>query len=360
MQTINWGELGCRLIRVLGFSKKGWMARGCYQRQLFKETGENVLGLSGMIAKAVNESESQLAFYKPTYQMMGGANNLGMLIHNCSNGFSYLSKIESCPLANREFVFLKWQKNNLSPKDYIAPDFLGCFKIPETHYCVLTMELLSVPKVYSVERVIELYQRMNSLTPFIVECGGVSKADGLFHFELEANTKITMVIQKIVSKLHHQSGYENLKLYLSERSAVFEERVDDYQSILNFFAESSSLTNTFDIDKHYGFLHGDFKKSNILSSENGELRIIDLQYYQYGCRLWDMAFFISKEKDGFLKSYFKFIKPLNLDLEQHRLFVVLYIVAVLLHVKKSNLSKILKNNVRPAIEHYYQVEAKYL
>ena len=300
----------------------------------------------------IQQFQSTTQYIDTQYVDMGGANNLGMLQHysNQSNEPYYTTKLESCYLAERELAFLEWQKHSLENSEVIAPQLICCHPIADSAICALTMECLFQPKKYESEAIVELYQRMGQLTSKVSKLKGAKECEGVLQFEMEAKTKITRTIRYIVTKMHLPEAYEQAQIFMDKRQPEFVSWPVEFEKIKGFFSESSFLTDEFDLAKHYGLLHGDFKKANILCDHSGQLRVIDLQYYNYGARLWDLAFFCSKEKVNYGKAYNNFIRPLKLDESEIRIFVMLYVLATLLHVKKSNVKKKLHKNVLPALQ----------
>jgi len=327
------------------------LADTCNKLHLQRKTGIDHWNLVSKVESDIKQVQTVSQEISTKYVHMGGANNLGMLLHYSSQSQTpfYTTKLESCHLANRELAFLQWQKNSLDKSETIAPMLICCYPVAGSKICALTMEYLSQPKEYKPKAIIELYQRMGQLTTKLSRIKGVEDRDGLFQFELEAKTKITRTINYIVTKMHLPEAYEQAQFFMKKRQNAFVSRPVEFVQIMQFILNSSFLVKDFDFEKHYGLLHGDFKKANILMDSSGQLRVIDLQYYNYGARLWDLAFFCSKEKSWYGETYNKFIRPLELDESESRIFTMLYTLAILLHVKKSNVKKKLYMHVMPAI-----------
>ncbi|MEA1988425.1 MAG: phosphotransferase [Pseudomonadota bacterium] len=342
----------CRFVhQYLKFTKRWLLKDACNKLRLQKETGFDYISLVNKVETGIQKAQPILKEIDTKYIDMGGANNLGMLQHfSCtSKTLFYITKLEACHLADRELAFLEWQQHSLEMAERIAPELVCCQRIADSGVCALTMRHLFQSKKYEPEAIIDLYQRMGLLTVKLSELKGARRKGGLLQFELEAKTKITRIIKYIVTQMHLPEAYIQAQQFMDQRKQEFIARPAEFKKIKQFLSDSSYLINDFDFKKHYGLLHGDFKKSNILSDDNGQLRVIDLQYYNYGARLWDMAFFCSKEKDVFEKTFTKLIQPLDLDAVESRIFLFFYILAVLLHVKKSSLNKLLFLKVLPAI-----------
>ena len=100
----------------------------------------------------------------------------------------------------------------------------------------------------------------------------------------------------------------------------------------------------------YGLVHGDFKKENIMTDEEGNFKVIDLQYFTYGIRVWDLAFYYSKESRGFTELYPKLLQSFSWRKIERDTFIFFYLVASALHVKKKNIQKIASLKLEPAIK----------
>lgn len=96
-----------------------------------------------------------------------------------------------------------------------------------------------------------------------------------------------------------------------------------------------------------GFVHGDFKKSNMMLDSKKELKLIDFQYYCQGIRVWDLAFYFSKSKLSFSKGLGIVLDKLPSENEKQYL-AFLYIFALLLHSKESAFEK---DKFRPVLEY---------
>lgn len=343
----------CRFIkRHLTFLRKWFLNKTCKKLRLSRKAGVSYPELLEQVESAIFKSQSELATLKSEYVDMGGANNLGMLLHRSplSKQPFYTTKLESCILAQRELHFLNWQKKQLSRVDFIAPNLVSYEHAGDLGVCALSMEYLSIPNAYEPNEVVKLYHKLGALPAETLKSSSNRPESDLFYLGLEPKTKITRTLCFIVTKVHTNEGYLKALRFLEIRRDAFNDRPREFQRIYRFVESCSRLANDFEIDKYYGLVHGDFKKSNILSDEHGQLKVIDLQYYCYGARLWDLAFFCSKEK-WFSEAFNRFVRPLELDNDELHLFVMFYILAALLHVKKSNVNKKLKMQVLPAIHH---------
>ena len=106
-----------------------------------------------------------------------------------------------------------------------------------------------------------------------------------------------------------------------------------------------------DLSPHTGLVHGDFKWQNIMHSPNESgYRMIDLQYYTVGIRLWDLAFFYAKQTLPIsdILRLFNIYYPCSLF--ERRLFSFLYILVAILHLKPKRAKGLVCEKVLPALE----------
>lgn len=352
--TINFFNFNnlCRFIHTyLRFIKRRLLPNTCKKQWLEKHTGLVYRDSVKLIEQKVKGSQKTTCEFDTRFVDMGGANNLGMLCHHLIGDVEplFATKLESCRLAEREYFFLKWQQETQIEEEWVAADIVCCTHLGSSDICGLTMEYLHTPKVHDDQGVIDLYRRMGKLTKYLSSMPNAIQHENLIEIPLEANTKITRTIKYIVTQLHHPDAYQVAKEFMEKRKSVFSGWEREYQKIVQFISDSAFLSEDFNFDQHYGLLHGDFKKDNILSDCKGRLKVIDLQYYSYGARLWDMAFLCSKEKEWFGGIHNKFIRPLALSPTEYRIFVLLFVLADLLHVRKSNVKRKLTMHVLPAL-----------
>lgn len=337
----------CKVLSKLFRVKNNKSGSLCAQLNLEEQVGKSLESIVFDVESLLKNKLKTTQKLKTRFKLMGGANNLGMLLHCGVDGNPiYISKIEGCYLAGRELNFLEWQ-NQIPAQQHVAPALLGQLKLGGNNFCALVMQALKPPLVYDATKVIDLYQRMGHLSGSVARLDH-TEAEKLRILPIEPNTKITKVIHYVVSQLHNEQAFDYAAKFLDERSLSFKGYESEFAQIYDFTVSLKSITQDFDRNLYYGLLHGDFKKSNILEDAQGVFKVVDLQYYSYGVRLWDMAFYCSKETSHFEISYEDLIKPLRLNPQQQKVFLLLYILASLLHVNQKNIKKILRKKVKPA------------
>lgn len=346
-------RLFCRIFRKhFRFAKFTRVAMHCNRFRLSEKVGVDYYSLLKEINRSIHAVEAPPKALKSKFVDLGGSNNLGMITQysKITSVPFYTTKLEPTYLAERELAFLEWQGNYLDQKKYVAPRLICNQRIFESEYSALTMEYLYTPNVYETDAILSLYKKLGELTSNLCQIKGAACDSGKPNFPLKAETKITRIIKYVVTQLHEPSAYIYIEKYLHNRKNVLDVKPGSYKELLSFVKNSKKLVENFDYDRNYGLFHGDFKQTNIMSNHAGELRVIDLQYYNYGARLWDMAFYCSKEDASFGELFNLYIRPLKVSTEEAHIFVLLFVIASLLHVRKSTVKKILHMKVLPAIQ----------
>ena len=279
------------------------------------------------------------------YCDLGGVNNLGMFIHRANKSCLAITKTQKTHDAQREHRFQLWQYNHvnnaLSAKPYCV------FVIPDTDYSWSSSEYLTESKAYSDHEIHRLFSKFNVGLTELAKLALSGNAQSLTT-ELNPNTRIKTVLVNIVSQFKWQS-LPKIEQYFKEREPLFSGYESQYQSILALSALIFERYFDADLAALCGLVHGDFKKQNIMKTEMGQLKVIDLQYYTYGVRLWDLAFFYSKDKRGFSDIHEALLPLYSFESIEKVIFTFLYIIASMLRIKPKSQKYTLEYQVKPAL-----------
>lgn len=336
----------------LKFAIQKYISRRKKIRQLEIRTGKQLKHIISLVEKSLAKSIQTPIPLITGFIDLGGINNDGMLVHlSAITGKPlYVSKLARHKLIDREHDFLLWHKEYVSEMEAVSPSFVTMKEVDQSGINYLVTDYLHRPRLYDIADILSLYQKMSNLSSRVHLINNACEGDGIPVFKIADDTKIKSVISHIVTKLHTSEAFVFALDYLKQREKVFISNRAEYEKLVEAVEGLFSLANDIDFSKHYGLVHGDFKKQNILCDLNERLKLIDLQYYNYGASLWDLAFYISKEKFSFNDSYNMLVEQNPLDHTEIRIFLFLYIIAVLLHVKSSNIDKILTKKILPALE----------
>jgi hypothetical protein len=284
------------------------------------------------------------------FRDLGGANNYGMLMHYFENNNAVaISKIEENILAEREYRFLKWQKdyrdNSLSAEPFGLTPVLG------TKYSCFISSVLEHPKQFSYTKAECLFDNLGQ-HPDLLSKLALSKIKKDLKDELDDSTKIKSILVHLVSKFGTINSEKFYKRFLLDRENIFSNDHDAFINIKSLMDEVFSKLKNCDLEHYEGLVHGDFKSQNILE-DDAAYKVIDCQYYTYGIRFWDLAFLYSKDSGGF-KNIKIYLEKL-LSFEEKSLMLFFYVIASLINVKKKRASAVMKNKISPAAEYINQL-----
>lgn len=300
------------------------------------------------ITKKINQKISSTRLYD-----LGGVNNLSMLVHFNEDGNRIaITKIQKSYLAEREGRFLEWQKECF--ETILTADYFGSSKIKKTQYSWVSFEYLSAIKSYNDRNIKELYQSLNVESKYIKKLALDGSLQSLV-LELKADTKIKAILREVVCDFPSSESAAYLNDFFNERRLFFINHMTEYQKIMELLSLLKQWEKSKEITDMYGLVHGDFKKQNIMKSRTGEYKIIDLQYYTYGIRVWDLAFYYSKSNLRLLDILHDIIPSYSLTESEEYVFTLFFAIASSLHLKKSNAIELINERIKPAIEHCYEL-----
>ena len=315
------------------------------------ESSEDLLNQADMsksvliksVERLIPDSACDTNYIDSNFVSLGGSNNLGFLIHQCkSSNNTYISKIAHSSLLVREKQFLRWHQNTVEVKNAFAVPFVSTGFINQANQveCLITEKLDSVKKP-STQQVIDLYKRSSAGKNYFSDLN-VEKT--LF----AGGSRIRDVLLNLVACKDNKIAAEFLKSFMLERIKLMPQSHEVLLKCLNVLNENYEVIFANVKDEELGFVHGDFKASNMLQTDDNSLRLIDFQYYCLGYREWDIAFYLSKSQQPFNKALndFNSVFPSKRSLQR---FAFFYIIANLLHPKPERFIKLFRNKINPAL-----------
>lgn len=286
----------------------------------------------------LNENYPELRIKKSRFVNLGGFNNSGMIFHSDEEGVRAFTKLQPKALAEREWRFQHWQytelNNSIAVRPFLHDNVMG------SDLGWVSTEVLNPAKVIEDSELLDLYRRLNVSTDSLGQLSLVGNGIRLSE-ELVPDTKIKSLLLHLVSGVGNRDDIDALKEFFNLRCDLFRGVI----SLEEFLAIAHDVYNDTELDK--GLVHGDFKPQNIMRDNNGLLKVIDLQYYTYGRRIWDLSFYYSKSA----RSFHEIIKNASLDFSspsEKQAFTFYYLVASALNVKRKRYNKIRKSKLNDA------------
>lgn len=273
---------------------------------------------------------------------LGGFNNTGMLLHNSNSGdLKAFTKIQMSDLAEREWRFLAWQakhfNNQISAQPYLNGVVVG------GRLGWLTTEPLWPAGTIQFSELELLYSRLGVCNEKLDYLSLTGKKEGLAS-DISDDTKIKSLLVHLVSGSGSEKNIRYMEDYYDSRSKVLSGVISKryYLDILEFIYQSDEIVK--------GLVHGDFKRQNIMRDDSGCLKVIDLQYYTYGRRVWDLAFYFSRI-DCNVGEVFKLLTGSKyFTSSEIKAFFIFYIVACSISVKNKKINKVRGLMIKPALQ----------
>ncbi len=267
---------------------------------------------------------------KYTYQNLGGSNNYGFVAY-ISKHNNWIAKIAPEKLLQREAIFFEYHKNNFNEETGFAPNSMGYGSFENTDLEFLTLEKLAPSKKITLDQVYKLYSKSRDGQKLFD--GGLLEAAP----EIDTGTRIKDILTFLVCDFKSKKAKSYIDSFFIERMSALPDYSDELSHLQSVIDMNYELLKDVDASL-IGFVHGDFKKSNMMLDSKQQLKLIDFQYYCQGIRVWDLAFYFSKSKLSFSKGLGVILDKLSTENERKYL-AFLYIFALLLHSKESAFEK---------------------
>ena len=272
------------------------------------------------------------------FRNLGGKNNLGMFLHLGHSAKPLaISKLMDRSMAQREYRLLQWQSS--ADAADIAPAVVDCRELSED-VSVLTTRFAETPVPFEVEHMLRLHQQLGSFqAPANTDWSGVNR-------ELQPTTPIKALLCGFVTETDQARMAQFLDKYLSQQLS-YGERAAIRSSIEPAMAWLVAYWPTLQTAPHWGLVHGDFKRQNILQDDLSSTYLgIDLEYYCHGLRVWDLAFFYSRGN----YTVADMLQHTGYSGELANVLVCCYLIASLSHYKKKREPQQLATRIEPAAD----------
>ena len=318
------------------------------RKQLKTVLGADISSLQKSIEQALVKTLDVREVIQSRYHDPGGLNNLGMFTHSLEHQEEpfAISKLQNSLAARREYRFQSWQENYLDNRLAAKAFLLAPFR--DENYSWVTGEILYPVKRFSDMEIKTIFDKLNVSHEKLKELSIDRNVESLI-YELEDNTRIKSVLLNLVSQIETEKAAKFTKKFLKERESLLVRTPGVYQRLETLFSVYFSSVSKADLSFMYGLVHGDFKKQNIMADEKGDYKVIDLQYFTYGIRIWDLAFYYSKDSRGFEEIYSELLHNFSWGKIERETFMIFYVIASILPLKNKNLRKTMSLKLGPAM-----------
>lgn len=323
---------------MVGFKHNIHILKGYkLRKEVEKKYDFSVVELCKTINQAFLEQCPELDIKHSKFANFGGANNAGMIMHfDQSNKVKALTKIESKKLAERELQFQQWQTDHLDSS--LAPQAYLHGNLANNGLGWVTSEVLIAAGPIGTAELISLYKKLNvnlNTLKLLSQSDNVTTLSN----KILPDTNIKSVLHHLVSGTGTTKNRQYMHQFFFERSDVLEGIIEPkiLIELIHKIYDTPQIT--------MGLLHGDFKSHNLMRDQTGNLKVIDLQYYSYGRRVWDLAFYFSRTKYT-AQNIYLILEQLEILPKADKLpFLVFYIVASIINYKPNKITNVRKNKL---------------
>ncbi len=323
--------------------------RNQLKEQLEQASGQRVESIidtveNALVGEAVPLVESRFAG-------LGGVNNLGFLVHRIApkNKPLLVTKLAYADMVVREEYFFQWHQANIMESQSIAPALKVIGSLGDSSIEFMTMEALYPPGKVGLIDAVELYRKMQAVSkPFVRQ-----HITGKQFPQMAGGSRIRDLLLSLVCQFGTQSSQQYIKGFFEQRKQSIPQHRREIEVVEKTVRPFLVKFGRPD-DSILGLIHGDYKAANMMRDIDGNLKLVDFQYYQVGVRVWDLAFFMSKQKRDFDDAFFELNSLIDFSGKERQLLLCCYILAVMLHLAPTNFKKKYKHHLSPALRELHK------
>lgn len=323
--------------------------RNQLKEQLEQASGQRVESIIDTVESALKGQAIPLV--ESRFADLGGANNLGFLLHRTApkNKPLWVTKLAYADMVVREEYFFQWHQANIMQGQSIAPTLKVIGSLDDSNIEFMTMESLYPPGKIGLVDAIDLYGKMQAVSKLFVKQHLNNKKLP----KMAGGSRIRDLLLSLVCQFGTQASQQYVKVFFEQRKQVNPQHRSEIEivekTVEQFLVKFGQPDNSM-----LGLIHGDYKAANMMRDIDGNLKLVDFQYYQVGVRVWDLAFFMSKQKRDFDDVFFELNSLIDFSDKERQLLLCCYILAVMLHLAPTNFKKKYKHHLSPALRELHK------
>jgi hypothetical protein len=319
--------------------------RNQLQKQLEQASGQSLVKIIDIVECAL-ETQGKTSF-ESRLEDLGGANNLGFLVHRSEPQMKplWVTKFAYADMVVREEYFLQWHQANIIESQAIAPALKGIGSLGDSNIEFMTVETLYPPGKIGLADAVALYAKMQAVGElFVSQHGGENPFP-----QMTGGSRIRDLLLSFVCQIGKPASRYYVQDFFEQRRQVnpqHRREIDAVEETVSQFLDTVGRPD----DSMLGLIHGDFKAANMMRDAHGNLKLVDFQYYQIGVRVWDLAFFMSKQKRSFDDIFSELHSHRDFSDKERSLLLCCYVLAVMLHLAPSNFKYKYRHHLQPAAD----------
>lgn len=281
-------------------------AKEAYKNALIYRHGLSIEALMEKIKQGFAENPADVS---TRYVHIGGMNNLGAFIHEYGNK-KYFTKITKYKGSNKREAFFYKELCSIFPiLQELAPMYIDSQVMDQILY--LTIEFIdgdsASPEHF--QKVMDISGKISSIK-YQDLIGKFNVPRYKYQFNLRNPNIVTQFFTQIHKEEYNRKLFESLKLLINQKE--YPEIVYKTVHRLESLVLENQLYAYIEPERHYTFMHGEFKpESIIIEEESGKPYIIDWSTFTIGPHFVEMARYLSTS----LPSYSR-MKQVYLNNEQ--------------------------------------------